>query len=108
MDFATDFPLSQGYNAIFMCVDSLTKYTKLIPCFMGEDLLTTEKDSLLFFRNVVQYFGIPTSVSSVRDPRFTSEFWKSLWKLLGSCPIAISAHHPQADGQTECMNHTIS
>ena len=30
-----------------------------------------------------------------------------MWKLLGSHDIAISAHHPQADGQTEHMNHTI-
>ena len=32
MDFVTDFPLSQGYNAIFVCMDCLTKYTKLILC----------------------------------------------------------------------------
>ena len=27
-DFVTDFPLSQGYNSIFVCVDHLTKHTK--------------------------------------------------------------------------------
>ena len=56
---------------------------------------------------MVRYFGIPISVIHDRDPRFTSDFWQSLWKLLGSHAIAISAHHPQADGQTECMNYTI-
>ena len=107
MDFVTDFPLAQGFNAIFVCVDRLTKFTKLIPCFMGENSLTAEHVALLFFHNVVRHFGIPTSVIHDRDPRFTSDFWQSLWKLLGSRAIATSAHHPQADGQTERMNRTI-
>ena len=55
-----------------------------------------------FFRMWYNILGIPKSVISYdRDPRFTSDFWQSLWKLLGSRAIAISAHHPQADGQTE-------
>ena len=65
---------------------------------MGEDLLTTEQVALLFFQNVVQYFGIPKSVVHDNDPGLTSEFWKSLWKLLGLHAIAISELHLQADG----------
>ena len=42
-------------------MDYLAKYTKLIPCFVGEDLLIAERVALLFFQNVVQYFGIPIS-----------------------------------------------
>ena len=38
IDFVTKFPLLQGYTAIFVSVDCLTKYIKLILCFMGEDL----------------------------------------------------------------------
>ena len=49
MDFVTGFPLSQGYNAIFVYVDCLTKYIKSIPCFMGEDLLRAEKVVFMFF-----------------------------------------------------------
>ena len=104
MDFVTDFPLSQGYNAIFVYVDHLTKYTKPILCFIGKDPLISEQVALLFFQNVVPYFGIPTSDIHDRDPIFTSSFWQSLWKLLGSHAIAISSRHHQTDGQTECMN----
>ena len=57
-----------------MCVDRLTKYAKLIPCFMGKDLLTAEQVALLIFQNMVQYFGIPIYVINDRNPRFTSEF----------------------------------
>ena len=74
MDFFTDFPLSQGYNAIFVNVDRLTKYIKLIPCLMGKDLLTAEQVILLVFQNLVQYFGIPISIIYDRDSRFTTDF----------------------------------
>ena len=74
---------------------------------MGEDLLTAEQASLLFFQNFVRYFGIPASLIHDRDPRFTSGFGQSLWKLLGSRAVAIFAHYPQANGQIEYMNCTI-
>ena len=34
-------------------------------------------------------------------------FLQSLWKLLGLRAIAISAQHPQTNGQTECINRII-
>ena len=107
MAFATNFPLAQGCNAIFVCVDCLTKYTRLIPCFMGEDLLIVEPVALLFFQNVVWCFRIPICIIHDGGPRYTSEFWQSLWKLLRSYAIVISAHYFLADSQTEWMNHTI-
>ena len=42
MDFITSLPLCNGYNAIFTCVDRLTKLTRLIPCSLGEGALTGE------------------------------------------------------------------
>ena len=91
-----------------MYMDCLTKYTKFIPYFIWEDLLTAEQVELLFFfQNIVQHFGIPTPVLYDRDPRFISDFWKSLMKLLGLHTIAISANDSQADGKVECTNHTI-
>ena len=74
---------------------------------MGEGFLTAEQVALLFFQNIVWYFGILTSLIHDRDPRFSSDFWQSLWKLLGSRAIRTSAHHLQADTQIECMNCTV-
>ena len=40
MDFITDLPLAhvggQKYNALFVCVDKFSKFSRLVPCFMGE------------------------------------------------------------------------
>ena len=45
--------------------------------------------------------GIPSSIVSDRDPRFTSRFWESLHKALGTKLHLSSAYHPQTDGQSE-------
>ena len=39
MDFITNLPLCGGFNAIYTVIDKLTKYAKLVPCFVGEGSL---------------------------------------------------------------------
>ncbi len=75
MDFITDLPLSDGCNCVFTCVEKLSRYTVLIPCFMGEGALGASQVADLFFQHVVSRFGVPRSVLHDRDPRFTSAFW---------------------------------
>jgi len=45
--------------------------------------------------------GVPISIISDRDPRFTSKFWGSLHQALGTKLHLSSAYHPQTDGQFE-------
>ncbi|GJU51463.1 reverse transcriptase domain-containing protein [Tanacetum coccineum] len=45
--------------------------------------------------------GIPVSLSVNRDPRFASNFWKSLQKALGTSLDMSTAYHPQTNGQSE-------
>jgi len=45
--------------------------------------------------------GVPASILSDRDPRFTSRFWHSLQAALGTQLRMSSAYHPQTDGQSE-------
>jgi hypothetical protein len=53
---------------------------------------------------VVKYWGLPRSIISDRDPRFTGRLWTELFKLLGSDLHFSTSFHPQTDGQTERVN----
>ena len=105
MDFITHLPTTKdGYDAIFVVVDRLTKYAHFIPTTSSITALDTAK---IFIANIFKLHGIPKSIISDRDPRFTSEFWKTLFKLLGTDLRMSTSNHPQSDGQTERTNRTL-
>ncbi|POM66992.1 Pol protein [Phytophthora palmivora] len=59
----------------------------------------TAKDTAkLFFNNVIRYYGIPRTIISDRDPKFTSKFWKALIGLMKIKTAMTTAHRAQADG----------
>lgn len=104
MDFVTDLPECEGYTAILVIVCKLTKYSLFIPTTNE----ATEKDTaLLFFKHVYSDFGIPRQVITDRDPRWAQSFWKELTIAIGTKRALTTAHHPQADGQTEVVNQAM-
>ncbi|GJT98604.1 putative reverse transcriptase domain-containing protein, partial [Tanacetum coccineum] len=56
---------------------------------------------------VVTRHGIPISLICDRDPRFASNFWKSLQNALGTNLDMSTAYHPQTDGQNERTIQTL-
>lgn len=60
-----------------------------------------EKFTQLYIKEVVRLHGVPSSIISDRDPRFTSRFWQSLHEALGTKLRLSFAYHPQTDGQSE-------
>ena len=55
----------------------------------------------LYVNEIVRLHGVPVSIMSDRDPRFTSRFWKELQSAFGMRLNFSTAFHPQKDGQSE-------
>ena len=107
MDFIMSLPKDQGSNAIFTCIDKLTKLVRLTPCRIGEGLLSAEQTAKLFYDNVVRLFGVPNTILHDRDIQFTSQFWTAFFELIGSKVFFTLAYHPQTDGQMEQMHKVV-
>ncbi|GKC45579.1 putative reverse transcriptase domain-containing protein [Tanacetum coccineum] len=60
-----------------------------------------EKLARMYLKEVVTRHGIPVSIICDCDPRFASNFWRSLQKALGTNLDMSTAYHPQTDGQSE-------
>ena len=105
MDFIVNLPWSNGYNAIFVVVNRLSKRGSFIPCTTG---LTAEEFAELFIREIVCKYGLPDSIITDRDPRWTSDFWRGIAHFLKTKMSLSSAHHPQHDGQTEILNKYLA
>ena len=104
MDFIVNLPWSDGFNAIHVTVDRLTKHGTFTPTTTG---LNTEDFGALFVKKIVCRFGLPESIICDRDPRWTSDFWKGIAKFLRTKMSLSSSHHPQHDGQTEIVNRFL-
>ncbi|GKA72536.1 putative reverse transcriptase domain-containing protein [Tanacetum coccineum] len=64
----------------------------------------TEKLAKIYVNEIVARHGVPVSIISDRDGRFTSHLWQALQEALGTRLDMSTAYHPQTDGQSE---HTI-
>ena len=105
MDLITQLPKSRnGNDAIVVFIDKLTKMVHYAATKTTVDAVELAK---LFICNVVRLHGVPESIVSDRDTRFTSNFWKSLWSQFGTKLHMSTAFHPQTDGQTERANRTL-
>ncbi|GJZ84202.1 putative reverse transcriptase domain-containing protein [Tanacetum coccineum] len=60
-----------------------------------------DKLARIYLKEVVTRHGIPVSIICDRDPRFASNFWRSLQNDLGTNLDMSTAYHPKTDGQSE-------
>ncbi|KAD3066941.1 hypothetical protein E3N88_34821 [Mikania micrantha] len=105
MDFITKLPRTpRGFDSIWVIVDRLTKSAHFLP--IREDY-KMEKLSTLYINEIIARHGTPTSIISDRDSGFTSRFWQSLQKALGTRVNLSTAYHPQTDGQSERTIQTL-
>ena len=99
MDFVTHLPRTpQRYDAVWVIVDRLMKSAHFLAVRMT---FTLERFCRLYIREIVQLHGVPVSIVSDRDSRFTAHFWKSFQKAMGTRLTMSTTFHPQTDGQSE-------
>ena len=105
MDFVMGLPrMPTGYDAIWVIVDRLTKFAHFLPIRANYPL---ERLAQLYIQEIIRLHGIPLTIISNRDPRFTSRFWGALQEAFGTKLCLSTAYHPQTDGQTERTIQTL-
>jgi hypothetical protein len=105
IDFITGLPgTGKQHDSIMVVVDKITKAIHFIP------LKTTHKATNvtnIFMREGARLHGIPKTILSDRDPKFTSNFWKGLFKGFKTNMNFSTTYHPESDGQTKRVNQVI-
>ena len=105
MDFVFGLPKdSAGNTGVVVFVDRLSEMAHLpaVP-----DSVDGEGTAKLFMDRIFRQHGLPDTIVSDRDPRFTGKFWKSVFAVLGTKLDMSTTDHPQTDGQTERANRVV-
>jgi transposase InsO family protein len=104
MDFLGPLPQSNGHDYLLVVIDRLTSQVHLVPTTTR---VTSKEVAWLFLKEVIRLHGVPDSIVSDRDTKFTSIFWRELQRLMGIKLLMSTAFHPQTDGATERANRSI-
>jgi hypothetical protein len=95
MDFILGLPKTPtGEDSICVVVDRLTKSAHFIPIKVKDPM---DKLARLYVQNVVRLHGVSLAIISDRDSCFTSRFWQSLQKEMGTELKFSTCFHPQID-----------
>ncbi|KAH0728122.1 hypothetical protein KY284_003987 [Solanum tuberosum] len=105
MDFVVGLPKTRkGFDSIWVVVDRMTKSAHFLPV---KTTYGAEDYARLYIHDLVRLHGIPLSIISDHGTQFTSHFWKSFQRGLGTRVKLTTAFHPQTDGQAERTIQTL-
>ena len=71
----------KGHDAIWLIVDHITKSALFLPI---KEACSLEQLAKLYTKEVISRHGLPLSIVSNWDTRFTSRFWKQFHGDLGT------------------------
>lgn len=92
MDLITGLPTTEeGNDTIVVFVDKLSKMVHLAACHETDGAWEVATQ---FVNTVIRAHGVPKQLVSDRDPRFTSNLFSKISKLLGVKQAMSSAFHP--------------
>lgn len=87
-----------GHDSIWVIVDILTKSSHFLRVKSSSKVINLAR---LFVAEIVGFHGVPSSIVSDRNLKFTLRFWRELHKEMGTSLDISSANRSQSDGQTE-------
>jgi len=103
-DLITQLPESNGYNAICVIVDRLTKRAYFIPInnrFSSKDM------AQLLYDKVYPLHGLSLQIILDREVQYSAELFQEWCKILGIESTMSIAYHSQTDGQMERVNQAL-
>jgi hypothetical protein len=101
IDFLGPFHVSNGYQNVMVIIDRFSSAIILVPLKKN---YTTKDVANAFLTEVYSTYGLPASILSDRDPRFTSKFWQGLHEQLGVELLVSTSFHQNTNGQVERAN----
>nr|GEU64275.1 reverse transcriptase domain-containing protein [Tanacetum cinerariifolium] len=105
MDFITkSLRTRSGHDLIWFIVDRLTKSSHFLA--IREDF-KIERLARIYINEIMARHGVPMSIISDRDSYFTSRFWQSLQKALGTRLDLSTTYHLETAGQSERTIQTL-
>jgi transposase InsO family protein len=103
-DYVGPLPVSNGYDAVQVICDKLTKRAHFLPTHSTD---TAEDMCDVFMTRVWPLHGTPKKIVSDRGPQFIARYTARMWERMGIKRALSTAHHPQTDGQTERANQEL-
>ena len=105
LDFVFGFPADPHKNAgILVFVDLFSKMVYLVAV---PESINASACARVFVDTICRLHRLPRELVSDRDPRLTAEFWRSVFKTLGTSLQMSTSYHPETDGQTERANRVL-
>ena len=101
LDFVVGMPMQNNCDTILTVVDKATKMCHFIAC---NEKISAKEVAQVYWHHVGRLHGIPSVLIFDRDVRFTSRFWRELWRVLGTDLGMGSGFHPESSGQIERFN----
>nr|GEY92524.1 putative reverse transcriptase domain-containing protein [Tanacetum cinerariifolium] len=104
LELLSDYDCGIRFDTIWVIVDRLIKSAHFLPIRENDPL---DKLARLYLDKIVARHRVPVSIIYDRDGRFTSNFWRSFQKALGTDISISTAYHPETDGQSKRTTQSL-